>query len=154
MRMTINGEAVDGERLTDALFRLAENPTLFNTALGDAIPRIMLLMVPLMVLLGAVFVRGRDALLYDHAILSLNTHAVAFALMTLGLLTAGIGLGPVVAVAVFLGVPFYYARAMRGAFGRSRRKVLVATASVFTLYWFVLTTALSVAAINAFSNTL
>ena len=152
--LTIDGEVIDRERLTDALFRLAENPTLFNTALGDAIPRIMLLMVPLMALGGALFVRGRDALLYDHAILSLNTHAVAFGLMTLGLLTASIGLGGLFALAVFLGVPFYYARALRGAFGRSRRKVIVATGTVFTLYWLTLTTALTAAAIGAFADTL
>ena len=152
--LSINGEPIDRERLTDALFRLAENPRLFNTALGDAIPRIMLMMVPLMALLGAVFVRGRDALLYDHAILSLNTHAVAFAAMTLGLILTGLLPGWLFAGLVFLGVPIYYARALRGAFGRSRRKVVAATLTVFTLYWFVLTTALTAAAVSAFADTL
>ena len=152
--LSINGRRVDQDRLTDALFRLAENPRLFNTALGDSIPKIMLLMVPLMALLGAMFVRGRDALLYDHAILSLNTHAVAFILMTLGLLTAGFLPGWIFATAVFVGVPFYYARAMRGAFGRSRRKVVAATLVVFFLYWSVLTSALTTAAVGAFADTL
>ena len=152
--ISLNGELIDRERLTDALFRLAENPRLFNTALGDAIPRIMLMMVPLMALLGAVFVRGRDALLYDHAILSLNTHAVAFAVMTLGLILTGLLPGWLFACLVFVGVPVYYARALRGAFGRSRRKVVAATLTVFALYWLTLTTALTTAAVDAFADTL
>ena len=152
--LTLNGREFDGRRLAEGLFRLAENPRLFNAALGDAIPKIMILMVPLMALLGAMFVRGPDALLYDHAILSLNTHAVAFGLLTLGLLTAAFLPGWVFAAAVFAGVPYYYYRAVRGAFGRRRRKVIVATAFVFLLYWIVLTTALTAAAVGAFADTL
>jgi hypothetical protein len=152
--LTVNGRQVDRERLATALVRLAENPRLFNAALGDWIPRIMILMVPLLAILGAVFVRGRDALLYDHLVLSLNTHAVAFGLMTLGLWTAALPFGGLFAWATVIGVPFYWYRAVRGAFGRSRRKSLAATLFAFGLYAVVFLTALTAAAVNAFTEVL
>lgn len=152
--VNLNGRDIDADRLRDGLFRLAENPRLFNNAFSEWIPRIMILMIPLMALLGAVFVRGKDALLYDHALLSLNTHAVAFGLMTLGIWTAGFLPGALFGWAVFLGVPFYYYRAMRGAFGRRRRKVIFATLSVFAVYGLVFFTALTAAAVTSFAETL
>ena len=152
--VTVNGREIDADRLRTGLFRLAENPRLFNNLLAEWIPRIMILMIPLMALLGALFVRGPDALLYDHALLSLNTHALAFGLMTLGMWTAGFLPGWLFGWAVFLGVPFYYYRAMRGAFGRRRRKLIPATLVVFGIYGLVLTSALSTAAVAVFTETL
>ena len=153
-QITLNGEPIDTDRLLDAAFRLAENPRAFNNALDDWIPRIMILMIPLMAFLGALVIHGRDALLYDHALLSLNTHAVAFGILTLGLWTSAIFPGWLFAGALFLGVPLYYAKALRGAFGRSRRKVIFTTLFVFTIYGAVLSSALGVAAVSAFADTI
>ena len=151
----MNGRRIDGDRFADALFRLAENPRLFNAALGDWIPRIMILMIPLLALMGAVFVRGRDALLYDHALLSLNTHAVAFGLMTLGLWTAGLGLGPVFACGHVPGRAVLLrprdARRVRAVPAQGVGRDGSASSPA---YWLVLTTALSAAAVNAFTDTL
>ncbi|WP_031550242.1 DUF3667 domain-containing protein [Parvularcula oceani] len=153
-QITLNGELVDTDRLLDAAFRLAENPRAFNNALDDWIPRIMILMIPLMALLGAFVIHGRDALLYDHALLSLNTHAVAFGILTLGLWTSAILPGWLFAGALFLGVPIYYGVALKGAYGRSLRKVIFTTLFVFTIYGAVLSSALGVAAVSAFADTI
>ena len=140
--------------IAEAMLRIAENPRAFNTALDAWIPRLMLLLVPLMALLGAMIVRGRDALIYDHLLLSLNTHAVAFGVMTLGLWLGWLLPGWLFAVLFFVGVPAYYARALRGATGRRRRKVIVATAWVFLVWLLALLLGLVFAVLEAFETVL
>ena len=152
--ITLGGRVIGRDEALGALIRFAENPRAFNNVLDDWIGRIMVLMIPLMALLGAVFVRGRDALLYDHLLLSLNTHAVAFGLMTLGLWLGWLIPGVVFVALLLGGMPVYYGAALRGATGRRKRKVIAATLFVFFVYLLVLFGALLAAAINAFSVTL
>ena len=140
--------------IAEAMLRVAENPRAFNTALDAWIPRLMLLLVPLMALLGAMVVRGRDALIYDHLLLSLNTHAVAFGVMTLGLWLGWLLPGWLFAVLFFVGVPAYYARALRGATGRRRRKVIVTTLWVFAIWLLALLLGLVFAVLEAFQTVL
>nr|WP_246408402.1 DUF3667 domain-containing protein [Parvularcula dongshanensis] len=150
LSVTINGQPLDKDRFVDALFLTSENPRLFNAALDDWIPRLMILMVPLMALTGAIFVRGKDALLYDHLLLSLNTHALAFLIVVVALWFGSLVPGAVFGWIFGIGVPLYYAIAMRGAFGRRKRKVIVATFFVFSVYMLVFSIALSIAATRSF----
>ena len=152
--ITLNGRTISRGRLADGLVRAAENPRAINNALHDWTLRTLLVLVPLLALLGALFVRGRDALLYDHLLLSLQTHAVAFGVLTLGLWL--VWLVPVswTGAVFMLGVPIYHAVAMRGAFGRRRRKVVAATLFAFALYWLVALILLGIAVFSAFEATL
>ena len=149
-----NGETIAPDRVAEALVRAAENPRLLNAVLDDWVGRIMLLMIPLLALLGAMFVRGRDALLYDHLLLSLQTHAVAFGALTVGLWLGGLLPEALAAPLFLLGVPTYWGLALRGAFRRSRRKTIAATLVVWSLYALVAFTALGVAVVLSFLGTL
>lgn len=152
--LTINGRTVSRGRLFDALMRAAENPRAVNNALEDWTLRILLILVPLLALLGALFIRGRDALIYDHLLLSLQTHAVAFGVLILGLWMVWLVPVAVTGMVFLIGVPIYHARAMRGAFGRSRRRTLLATLLGFAFYWLAAVILLGTAVAQAFSSTL
>ncbi|MEX0644199.1 MAG: DUF3667 domain-containing protein, partial [Parvularculaceae bacterium] len=65
------------EGVTEAI----ENPRAFNASANEWVPRIMFLMTPVLALIMAIFIRGRGALLFDHVVLSLYSHAVGFTLV-------------------------------------------------------------------------
>lgn len=138
--ITVDGDArlfgreLSGARISEALIFTMQYPAAFNNALNEAIPVLLLLFVPLMAILGAVFIRGRDALVYDHLLLSIQTHAFAFVILILTLWTSPILPGDVGALAFFLGVPLYYLLSAKGAFGRSWRKTIAATVFVGMFY--------------------
>ncbi|WOI53214.1 DUF3667 domain-containing protein [Parvularcula sp. LCG005] len=140
--------------IVDNAISIAENPTSFNSALNDWIPRLMIILIPLMALLSALFIRGRDALIYDHLLVSLNTHAMAFLVLTVGLWTSAFLPSRIMAFAFFIGVPIYYLIAMKGAFRRGWFKTTFATLFVFFIYAIVLTISLSMAAVASFTTTI
>lgn len=140
--------------IIDTLLEFSERPQVLNGALNDWIPRIMILMIPLMALLGTIWVRGRDALIYDHLLLSLNTHSIAFLILTVGLWTTAIAPPQVMPIAFFAGVPLYYFIGLKGAFGRGWIKTTLGTMTVFFWYLVVLSIALGFALLAAFSEIL
>jgi hypothetical protein len=123
-----------GRRLGEALAATMQNPNAFNNALNEAIPLLMVMFIPLMAVLGATFVRGQDALIYDHLLVSIQTHAFAFLVLTFILATAFILPGELAGWLFFGSIPVYYLVAIRGAFGRSWRKSVVATLFVGAIY--------------------
>ncbi|MEM0930177.1 MAG: DUF3667 domain-containing protein [Pseudomonadota bacterium] len=145
-----NGTTLSGPRFTNAVLGTAQNPAAFNNALNGWIPRLMILFIPFMALLGTIFIRGRDALIYDHLLLSIQTHAFGFVVMTLSLWTSRFLPPEVGPTAFFLGVPFYYLMGLRGAFKRSWRKSIVATVFVTVVYGITYTIALLVAGVASF----
>ena len=56
-----------------------EDPKALNAAFNNWLPRVMFFMTPILALIMGVFIRGRDALFFDHMILSIYSHAVGFA---------------------------------------------------------------------------
>ncbi|MEO1657867.1 MAG: DUF3667 domain-containing protein [Pseudomonadota bacterium] len=148
--LEVYGSKISGQRLTNAVLGTAQNPAAFNNALNGWIPRLMILFIPFMALLGTIFVRGKDALIYDHLLLSIQTHAFAFLVMTLSLWTSRFLPPEAGASAFFLGVPFYYLMGLRGAFKRSWRKSIVATVFVSFVYGTTYTLALIAAGVASF----
>ncbi|NRA31137.1 MAG: DUF3667 domain-containing protein [Parvularculaceae bacterium] len=132
----IFGSQLGGEQLAEALIFTMQNPSAFNNALNEAIPILLLLFVPFMAVLGAVFIRGEDALIYDHLLVSIQTHAIAFLILTVGVLTIDFIPGELVALVLLIGMPTYYTLALKGAFQRSWRKTIVATLFVGWNYNF------------------
>ncbi|GGY53787.1 DUF3667 domain-containing protein [Parvularcula lutaonensis] len=131
---TFLGREMTSERLGDALIQTMQNPAAFNNALNEVIPFLLLLFVPLMAVLGTVFIRGRDALVYDHLLLAIQTHAFAFVVMTLTIWTGFLLPSEAGALAFLVGVPLYYLMGLRGAFHRSWRKSIATTVFVGVVY--------------------
>lgn len=131
---TFLGRELASERVADALIMTMQNPAAFSNALNEVIPFLMLIFVPLMALLGALFIRGPDALVYDHLLLSLNTHAFAVVILIL-VLWFGFAIPDSVSASLFLaGMPLYYLFALRGAFRRGWLKSMTATLFVGAVY--------------------
>lgn len=150
----IMGKETSWDRVIDAAIEISERPALFNDALNDWVPRLMIGMIPLMSLLGAIWIRGRDALLYDHLLLSLNTHSVAFLILTVGLWTSAFAPPAALPWAFFAGVPLYYLVASKGAFRRGWIKTTLGMLTVFFWYSIVLLIGLGWASVSAFSRML
>jgi hypothetical protein len=148
--LTINGRTVSSSRLLAGLVQTAENPAAFNNALNEWIPRMMLLFIPFMAILGTLFIRGPDALVYDHLLIAIQVHGFAFLILTLSLWTSWLLPAEVAGWAFFLGVPLYYLLSIKGAFGRSWRKTAVATVFTTSVYSFTFVIALMLAAVASF----
>jgi len=85
----INITGIDGKSFTlnsESMKRVMSialrQPERINAPLNTWLPRIMFLMMPFSMLLGAIFIRGRNkAMLYDHLVHSAYIHAFSFLLL-------------------------------------------------------------------------
>lgn len=136
------GRQLTSERVADALIMTMQNPNAFSNALNEAIPVLMLLFVPFMAVLGALIIRGKDALIYDHLLLSIQTHAFGFVILTIMLWFSGIVPDEVAGLAFMFGIPVYYALGLKGAFKRGWFKTIFTTIFVGMIYNFFMLIAL------------
>jgi hypothetical protein len=74
-------------------------------------------MTPVLALLLALFIRGRDALLFDHLVLALYMHATAFVIGGLGILAAMAHIPYAAPVAAGL-IALYFFVALKRAYKR------------------------------------
>lgn len=157
-RLEIGGKSLRGQELADHVFSLLENPAAFNAALNDWIPRVLIVLIPLLAVLGAMFIRGRGALIYDHLLLSLATHTMAFLILTLGLVVSSFVSGPIpgsiMGIGFLFGLPLYYLLGLKGAFGRGWIKTVFSTIVIWSLYALFLLIGLAIAASMSFADTI
>ena len=114
-----------------------ENPTAFNAAFNAWLPRVMFLMTPITALLMGVFIRGRDALFFDHMVMALYGHAVAFAVVGAAILLTQIGApmaAPVAALALFV----YFVMSTKRAYQRGWVKTVYSSTMVSFFYIVIL----------------
>ena len=146
MKASLEGETVSAEVDIDiegagALFERAltgltsaiEDPRSFNAAVNDWLPRVLLVMAPVMALLLGLFIRGRDALFFDHLVLALYSHAVGFVIVGLAVLLGQAGVqfaGPLAGVALFA----YFLIALRRAYKRGWLKTVFTAVSIAVIY--------------------
>ena len=86
----------------------------------------------------ALFIRGRDALLFDHLVLSLYSHAAAFAIIGVAIVAGQFGL-PYVFPAAMAALGVYFLAALRRAYNRGWIKTVYSAVFVGVLYMIVLT---------------
>lgn len=73
---------LSGSSLRAAATAAMREPEIINGPMNRYLPRIMFLMMPLSMLIGAIFIRGRDtAMLYDHLVHAAYIHAFSFLLL-------------------------------------------------------------------------
>lgn len=90
-RVMLNNQEVDltGASFRDGVIRFMRDPSDFSETFSKYIPRIMFVMMPFTMFLGALFIRGRgNAFLYDHLVHAAYIHAVIFFLLLAGLILA------------------------------------------------------------------
>ncbi|MEL7485701.1 MAG: DUF3667 domain-containing protein [Pseudomonadota bacterium] len=113
------------------------DPQAINAAFNNWLPRIMFLMTPVLALILSVFIRGRDALFFDHMVLSIYSHAVGFAAVGFAVLLAHAGaplIGPVVSAALLV----YAVLALKRTYGRGWIKTIYTAVMSSVFYLFVL----------------
>lgn len=124
-------------RVMAGLNQLVANPSSFNAEINTWLPRVMFFMAPILAMLLGIFIRGKDALLFDHLVLSLYSHAAAFAIIGAAIILAQIGVPNTfpVAMAALLA---YFVLALKRSYGRGWIKTVYSTLFVGLLYVIIL----------------
>ncbi|MFN3959647.1 MAG: DUF3667 domain-containing protein [Parvularculaceae bacterium] len=125
------------ERIIDGVARAIENPQAFNASLNDWLPRVMFLMTPALALILALFLRGRDALIFDHLVFALYAHAAAFAIIGLAVIAAQLRL-PHVFAAASIALALYFIVAIKRGYGRGWIKSVWTGVAAGLIYLLVL----------------
>lgn len=134
-------------RIFSGLSRAVENPVGFNAAVNAWLPRVMLFMAPVLALLLSLFIRGRDALYFDHLVLAFYIHAVGFTVAGAAIVAAQLGLVFAGAIAVSV-LAVYFVMTLRRAYHRGWVKTLFASAFVSLFYLIILMGAVTAIASN------
>ena len=124
-------------RITAGVVFALEKPLAFNASFNAWLPRVMFFMTPMLALILAMFIRGKDALLFDHLVLSLYSHAAGFAIVGLAVVLTQLGVpqvGPIATVAIFA----YFVAALRRGYGRGWIKTLWTASMASFLYIIIL----------------
>ncbi len=90
-RVMLNNQEINltGTSFRDGVIRYMRDPSDFSETFSKYIPRIMFVMMPFTMFLGALFIRGRgNAFLYDHLVHAAYIHAIIFFLLLMGLILA------------------------------------------------------------------
>ncbi|MEE2690998.1 MAG: DUF3667 domain-containing protein [Pseudomonadota bacterium] len=114
-----------------------ENPKAFNADINTWLPRVMFVMTPVLALILALFIRGRNALMFDHLVLSLYTHAVGFAVIGVAIIAVQLGLRAAFPVAL-LAFAVYFMLALKRAYGRGWVKTIWTGVMSGLLYMMIL----------------
>lgn len=116
-----------------------ENPKQFNAAINNWLPRVLLLMTPILALILSLYLR-RDALLFDHMVLSLYVHSVNFLIVGSALLLTQLGI-PFAGYVAALAISIYYIAALKRAYNRGWVKTIwtaLSSGLVYLLVFFVI----------------
>lgn len=125
------------QRVLAGVDLMATNPVAFNSGINTWLPRVMFFMAPVLALLMALFIRGRDALLFDHLVLSLYSHAAAFAVIGVAIALSQFGV-PHVFPAAMAALAIYFIIAIKRAYHRGWAKTIYTAMFVGVLYVIVL----------------
>ena len=137
---SFDGQAYEIESWSDILLVMIKNPAEINGAFFKYLPRIMFVMMPFTMLIGAMFIRGRgNALLYDHLVHAAYIHAVAFFLILLGILLSLIFPGTMVSRFILVALLIYLPISLKRMFGRSWLKTIWTSYGVGFIYAFNMT---------------
>lgn len=125
------------KRVLSGVDLLVANPAQFNEQMNVWLPRVMFFMAPILALILGLFIRGRDALLFDHLVLSLYSHATAFAIFGAAILLGQFGAPNVFPIAM-AALGLYFTIALRRAYRRGWVKTVYSTAFASLIYLIIL----------------
>lgn len=130
------------DRVVGGLDVFVSDPQRLNESINTWLPRVMFFMAPVLALLLGLFIRGRDALFFDHLVLSLYSHATGFAVFGAAIILGQFGVPQIFPVAVAaLGV--YFILALKRAYGRGWIKTVWTFLAGSLLYLIILVSIVS-----------
>ncbi len=127
-------------------------PKLFNAAFNTWLPRVMFFMVPFAMLLGAIFIRGPTALLYDHLIHAMYIHAVFFMALLFAVILAKVFPGVIIAKGLLLLFIIYLPLSLKRMFKRGWFKTILTTLAVSLVYGLILLSAILMISVSSIAN--
>jgi hypothetical protein len=144
-KLDVNGEKTLTEedvrqgfdRVMAGLNKMVSDPLAFNSEINAWLPRVMFFMTPILALLMSLFIRGKDALMFDHLVLSFYSHATAFAVIGAAIILGQFGVPQMLPAAV-LALFVYYTAAQRRAYRRGWVKTVYSSAFIGFLYMVLL----------------
>lgn len=139
------------DRVVAGINQMVANPTAFNASINAWLPRVMFFMAPILALILGIFIRGKDAFLFDHLVLSLYSHAAGFAIIGAAIALAQFGAPHTFPVAMAL-LGIYFIAALKRAYGRGWVKTIYTTAFAGFLYLVVLSASVGVIISNQIWN--
>lgn len=145
LRLTLGDNedvVVSNDTIGDFILNAVRNPQTLNRAIFSTLPKLMFFMMPLTMLLGAIFIRGPRALLYDHLVHSAYIHAVAFLLTLAGLIAARVLPGSLLAPIIWVILIIYLPISLKHMFGRGWFKTFLTSYMVGLIYCLVMIAAL------------
>ena len=131
----INKQDVDTKKV---LAILLTNPQKFNRVFNTWLPRAMFFMVPFAMIFGWLFIRGKNALLYDHLIHAIYIHCVFLLALIISLLLSRLVPGYFVFLALFGFMTFHLIFSVKKMFSRGWIKTVWTTLGTGFLYSFLL----------------
>lgn len=138
---TMTAEEARGffEQILAGISQAIEQPLVFNRSVNEWLPRVMFAMAPVLALLLAIFLRGKNALVFDHLVQSLYAHAVGFALVGLAIVGVHVGFADAFVVAL-PALLIYFMLSLKRSYKRGWVKTVYTGLSVSFLYTIILTT--------------
>ncbi len=125
-----------------------ENPQAFNADINTWLPRVMFAMTPALALILALFIRGRNALMFDHLVMSLYSHAVGFAVIGIAVVLVQFGLHAAFPAAM-AAFAVYFMLALKRAYGRGWVKTIWTGLMSGFLYLTILVSIVMTIVVNA-----
>jgi len=113
------------------------NPEIINRGLFKYLPRLMFFMMPLSMLIGAIFIRGKRALLFDHLVHSAYIHGVMFLLILIGVIAGPFAPGKFLPITLLCLMTLYLPISLKRMFGRGWFKTILTSYSVAFIYLLI-----------------
>lgn len=132
----LNGNSVkfSNQELSNFVLSVIRNPETINRGLFKYLPRLMFFMMPFSMLIGAVFIRGKRALLFDHLVHSAYIHGVMFLLILIGVVFGPFVPGSFLPVTLTILMTLYLPISLKRMFGRGWFKTILTSYSVAFIY--------------------
>lgn len=135
----LDGEdtTINVEQMSNFMVRLMKNPDIVNDIFMVWIPRLMFLMMPLTMIIGAIFIRGRDALMFDHLVHSAYIHAVMFLIVLFCIIASKVIAADTLMITAFIIMLIYLPLSLKRMFRRGWFKTVLTSYSVGLNYLLV-----------------
>ena len=128
-----------GDSMRAAAAEAIRKPELINSPMNKYLPRIMFLMMPFSMLIGAFFIRGREtAMLYDHLVHAAYIHAFSFLLLFIFILLVQFTKLPHLLAVYTLILLIYLPLSAKRMYKRGWFKTFLTSYGVGALYTFVM----------------
>lgn len=125
-----NKRTLTSSQYAPIVLAIIRNPEIINRGLFKNLPRVMFFMMPFCMLLGALFIRGKRALLFDHLVHAAYIHAVTFLVILFGVIVGIFWKSPVFNLVLLGGLVLYLPLSLKRMFGRGWFKTVLTSYTV------------------------